>query len=80
MVDRHAEVYGGRKFTSSVAFFKAWDMVAAQNFDAPETLVMYVASYEKSCHCLKLVIRVVLGASNCQLGQREVDVMSHPVA
>ena len=27
-------------------FFKAWDMVAAQNFDAPETLVMYVASYE----------------------------------
>ena len=41
---------------------------------------MYVASYEKSCHCLKLVIRVDLGASNCELGQREVDAMCQPVA
>ena len=27
-------------------FIKAWDMVAAENFDAPETLSMYVARYE----------------------------------
>ena len=38
-------------------FIKASDMVAAENFDAPETLSMYVASYEKSCRCSKLVIR-----------------------
>ena len=28
-------------------FIKAWDMVAAENFDAPQTLSMYVASYDK---------------------------------
>ena len=60
-------------------FMKAWDMVAAKNFDAPETLSMYVASYEKSCRCSKLVTRLDCGASICQIGQREIDVMSYPV-
>ena len=29
------------------SFIKTWDMVAAENFDAPQTLSMYVASYDK---------------------------------
>ena len=35
-------------------FIKAWDMVAAENVDAPETLSMYVASYEKTLSLLKI--------------------------